>query len=287
MVSGASAKSRAAVSLLPAAYREAAAATLAAAGGNRSQLVEAIGRGGREHRRALAFLLAHMPDRDARRLSADYLAENVRYALRARRTSPWRRRIPMAMFLDYVLPYAIFNERRDRWRRDFYDRFAAAAFRCRTPGKAAVMLNQAVFKAFGVKYHATKYRKPHQSPYESARIGYASCTGLSILLVDACRAAGIPARAVGTPLWTNMTGNHTWAEVWDGKWHHLGSAESKALNKVWFTRQAAAADPAKPIHRIYTVCFRPTGTHFPMIWSRRDRSIPALDVTASYTRKRK
>ncbi len=287
MASKASDECQAAVSLLPAAYREAAAATLAAAGKNRAQLIEAIGGGGREYRRALAFLLAHMPDRDARRLTGEYLTENVGYALRARRKSPWRRKISMELFLDYVLPYAIFNERRDRWRKDFYDRFAAEAFRCRTPGRAAVMLNHAVFKALGVKYHATKCRKPNQSPYESAQLGWASCTGLSILLVNACRAAGIPARAVGTPLWTDKTGNHTWAEVWDGRWQYLGSAEPTALNKAWFTRQAAAADPDKPIHRIYAVCFQPTGMHFPMIWNGRDRSVPALDVTASYTRKRK
>ncbi len=68
MVSKASGELQAAVLLLPAAYRKDATATLGAAGKNRAQLVEAIRRGGREHRRALAFLLAHMPDRDARRL---------------------------------------------------------------------------------------------------------------------------------------------------------------------------------------------------------------------------
>ena len=276
-----------AVSLLPAAYRKGATATLAAAGENRSQLVEAIRRGGREHRRALGFLLANMPKRDATALTGEYLTENVRYALRARRNSPWGRKITTELFLEYVLPYASFDERRDRWRKDFYDRFSAEAFRCRTPGRAAVKLNQTIFKALGVKYHATKCRKPNQSPYESTEIGYASCTGLSILLVNACRAAGIPARAVGTPLWTNKTGNHTWVEVWDGKWHYLGAAESKVLNTAWFTKQAAAADATKPVHRIYAACFQRTGTHFPMIWSRRDWSVPAVDVTACYTRKGK
>ena len=57
-----------------------------------------------------------------------------------------------------------------------------------------------VFKAVNVKYHATKRLKPDQSPSESMKIGYASCSGLSIILVDACRAVGVPARVVGTPL---------------------------------------------------------------------------------------
>ena len=33
--------------------------------------------------------------------------------------------------------------------------------------------------------------------------GVATCTGLSILLVDACRSVGVPARIAGTPLWSN------------------------------------------------------------------------------------
>jgi transglutaminase-like putative cysteine protease len=39
-----------------------------------------------------------------------------------------------------------------------------------------------------------------------------------VLVVDACRAVGIPARVAGVPAWTGSRGNHTWAEVWDGSW---------------------------------------------------------------------
>ena len=47
----------------------------------------------------------------------------------------------------------------------------------------------------------------------------ASCTGLSVLLVDALRAAGIPARFAGTPAWHDDRGNHSWVEVWiGGRW---------------------------------------------------------------------
>jgi transglutaminase-like putative cysteine protease len=46
--------------------------------------------------------------------------------------------------------------------------------------------------------------------------------------VDACRSVGIPARVAGTPMWTNMRGNHTWVEVWDRDWHFIGAAEPDA-----------------------------------------------------------
>ena len=48
--------------------------------------------------------------------------------------------------------------------------------------------------------------------------GYASCTGVSILFVDALRTIGIPARVVGTPAWhgDHAQGNHNWVEVFVG-----------------------------------------------------------------------
>ena len=50
------------------------------------------------------------------------------------------------------------------------------------------------------------YFKPDQTPEIMApsqviKAGYASCTGLSILLASACRAAGVPARVAGTRSW--------------------------------------------------------------------------------------
>ena len=54
-------------------------------------------------------------------------------------------------------------------------------------------------------------------------------------------AVGIPARVAGTPMWTNMRGNHTWVEVWDGGWHFVGAAEPdpKGLDHTWFNGDAS------------------------------------------------
>ena len=79
--------------------------------------------------------------------------------------------------------------------------------------------------------------------------GRATCTGLSIILTDACRAVGIPARAVGTPMWSNGRGNHTWVEIWDNGWHFLGADEydAKGLNHGWFTGDASQAKADVPV----------------------------------------
>ena len=282
-----------AVNTLPEKYRRDVQAALGRAGTNRGELIRAIRGAKGEHREAVAFLIANMPDRDLTSLGGKFIGTNVELAYEALGKAPWGKKIPLDVFLNDVLPYANVNERRDDWRKDFYGRFAAMAWECKTPDQAVRKLNSHIFKALKVDYHATKRPKSDQSPYESTKAGYASCTGLSILLADACRAAGIPARLAGTPLWPDRSGNHTWVEVWDGRWHYIGAWDGNkdTLDKAWFTKKAAqcaaavAADKQKWRHRIFAASFRKTPIHFPLVWNMRITYVGAVDVTASYAAK--
>ena len=274
------------VSLAPEAYRPAVTKALAAAGDNRAELAGVLTSVKPEQREAAAFLIANMPRRDLTSLSKAYLVEHVELAFRAREELPWGRALPDELFLNHVLPYASINERRDRWRPDFHKRFLPVVKGCKTPGEAAQKLNATIFKALGVQYHATKRPKPDQSPNESIEAGYASCSGLSILLIDACRAVCVPARFVGTPLWVNRKGNHSWVEVWDGCWRFVGAAEPGPFDKTWFVGIAGKADPAKVEHRIYAASFARTATWFPLVWDLKIKYVTADDVTAFYTMRR-
>jgi len=242
----------------------------------------------RDHEDAISFLIVNMPDRDLQTLDKGFLITTVALAYRALDEAPWGKSIPEDVFLNYVLPYANVNERRDDWREDFYKTFMPIAKKFKTPGEAAVALNEAVFKEVGVQYNATKRPKPDQSPYESVEAGYASCTGLSILLIDACRAVGIPARLVGIPMWADDSGNHTWVEIWDaGKWRALGAAEPGPLDQAWFMDKARATNPSNPEHHIYAVSFKKTATSFPLAWDSSIKWVNAVDVTDSYVGKGK
>lgn len=276
-----------ALELLPPEARPLVAERLAKAGENQPALLDALAGAPAAHREAVGFLIAQMPESDLKSLGKDFLLNNVRLAYLAREATPWGPKIPIELFFDDVLPYASVNERRDDWRQDFYDRFLPIAKDSPTPAEAVKRLNVEVFKTLNVAYHATKRPKPDQSPYESTQAGYASCTGLSILLVDACRAVGIPARLVGTPRWTDDSGNHTWVEAWDREWSFVGACEPSKLNEGWFVGQASKADESKPENRIYATAFKATGTHFPMVWKRSSREVPAEDVTRRYTLRRR
>ncbi len=258
-------------------------ACLVLAGENRGELEAALAQAPKEQREDLEFLIQHMPPSDLSSLSAEFLLEHLTYAHRAWNSSPWKERISRDLFRNEILPYASINERRDAWRRDFHERFSPLIAGAKSPAEAAAILNQKVFPLVGVRY-STKRRKADQSPYESMETGLASCTGLSVLLIDACRSVGVPARFVGTPLWSDGSGNHSWVEIWDDGWHFTGAAEPTGdeLDRAWFTGRASKAIPADERHGIFAVSFKHTLQRFPLVWRPEADFVHAVDVTGRY-----
>jgi len=261
-------------------------ARLVEAGTNRAAITWALTETGEARREGMVFLVENMPETDLRSLSAEFLLENLNLAYEAWETSTWSASVTKDLFFNDVLPYACMSETRDPWRAQLRAACLPMVASCRTPGEAAQLLNQKVFPQLKVRYN-TGRRRPDQSTLESIKSGIATCTGLSILLVDACRSVGIPARIVGTPMWSNMRGNHTWVEVWDGDWHFTGAAEPDAagLDRGWFVGDASKAQRDVPQHAIYATSFRRTEVHFPMVWSPGNKSVSAVNVTDRYTAK--
>ena len=170
------------------------------------------------------------------------LADNVALAYQARAEVPWGPGLPEDVFLDAVLPHASVTEPRDSMRAEFHDRYLPLVRGCKTPGEAALAMNKTLFRDYKVGYNTRRLRTD-QSSKESIAQGMATCTGLSIMLVEACRSVGVPARLAGIASWPGRGGNHTWVEVWDDGWHFVGAAEpdEKGLDHAWFVGDAAKA----------------------------------------------
>ncbi len=233
--------------------------------------------------KAARFLAGHMPARDRESLTAEFLTENLDLALRARAEFPWAAKVPEEIFFNDVLPYAVFDETREPWRADFLEKARPLVKDAKTASEAAQALNRGFFKLVNVHYH-TGRKAPNQSPRESMESGRASCTGLSIILVDACRAVGIPARAAGTPMWANGRGNHTWVEIWDDGWHFTGADEydAQGLNRGWFAGDAAQARADHPRHAIYATSWKRGDLAFPLVWAPSSKEVAAVNVTGRY-----
>ena len=157
------------------------------------------------------------------------------------------------MFFNDVLPYASLDEPRDPWRAAFYKLASEIVHDCTNATDAAQALNRQLFIRVNVHYNLARKRN-NQSPKESIEQHKATCTRLAIILVDACRAVGIPARIAGVSEWVHKAGNHTWVEVWDGDWHFTGADEydQNGLDRGWFNGDSAKTAPVSPKVTGYT-----------------------------------
>ena len=232
-----------------------------------------------EHHKEMAFLLKNMPDFDREEMDLNLLRENVEYAHLAREKYSWAKRLPEDVYLYDVLPYHVVDEVRDSWRKELYEMFAPAVDTCKTMYDAVCAVNANIPRLTGVDYN-TKREKTNQSPRESMRQGMASCTGLAILLVDAYRAVGIPARFAGTASWHDNRGNHSWTEVWlDGQWRVTEYYFPSKLDHLWFMADASKANAEDRTYAIYATRFGKADDWFPMVWADGDvegRSVEEL-----------
>mgnify|MGYP003304091526 CR=1 FL=1 len=221
-------------------------------------------------KRDMAFLLKNMPDADREGMDLELLKENVEYANIARAKYSWAKAVPQDVYLHDVLPYHVVDEVRDAWRKDLYEMFSPAVDTCKTMYEALCAVNANIPRLTGVDYN-TKREKTNQSPHESMRQGMASCTGLAILLVDAYRAVGIPARFAGTASWHDNRGNHSWTEVWlDGEWRVTEYYFPSKLDHLWFMADASKADANNRTYAIYATRFGKAKDWFPMVWADGD-----------------
>lgn len=221
-------------------------------------------------RRDMEYLIAYMPDFDRESMNLELLKENVAYANLVREKYTWTKELPEEVYMRDVLPYYVVDEVRDSWRKELYELFAPAVDTCQTMYEAICAVNANIPRLTGVDYN-TKREKTNQSPRESMRQGMASCTGLSILLVDAYRAVGIPARFVGTASWHDNRGNHSWTEVWlDGEWRVTEYYFPSKLDHLWFMPDAAKAVKDDRTYAIYATRFGEAEDWFPMVWADGD-----------------
>ena len=243
-------------------------------------------------REDMEFLLINMLSSDRDNMSLELLKENVEYANIAREKYEWAKTLPKDVYQHDVLPFHVVDEVRDAWRKELYEMFAPAVDTCKTMYDAVCAVNANIPQLTGVHYN-TKREKTNQSPRESMRQGMASCTGLAILLVDAYRAVGIPARFAGTASWHDNRGNHSWTEVWlDGQWRVTEYYFPSELDHLWFMADASKAKADDRTYAIYATRFGKANDWFPMVWADGDvegrpieelpRTIGAENVTERY-----
>ena len=263
---------------VPAEYHAALDAAIAESG-RADEILNLLNTTAEESQDEMAYLIVNMYAEDLRSMDLALLSENVEYAQKAREKYEWAKALPEEVYLQDVLPYHVVDEVRDSWRKELYEMFSPAVDTCKTMYDAICAVNANIPQLTGVHYN-TKREKTNQSPRESMRQGMASCTGLSILLVDAYRAVGIPARFAGTASWHDNRGNHSWTEVWlDGEWRVTEYYFPSQLDHLWFMADASKATPENRTYAIYATRFgKSADDWFPMVWADDDEDGPIEEL---------
>jgi len=191
----------------------------------------------------------------------DYIFEHVRLALQTR---AWSAKLGVTWenFFENVLPYAVINEQRDlwwRWRPRFKRLYSDLVQSAKTVTEAVRLVATAVPQTQaegtfaltnedsgevvlqpGPPFSWKSETSPgYLSPYQVAQNG-GSCTGTGILLVLACRSAGIPARLAGCSESYARGDDHHWIEFWD-------NSNAGPFGDNWHTKEGVSrGNPGGP-----------------------------------------
>ena len=200
----------------------------------------------KQEQKYLDFLYDYMPLNDIADYDSEFFLEQVRTAIKAKKTFSWGKKVPEDIFKHYVLVYRVNNENLDTARtfmfNELKDRIKGMSMY-----KAALEVNHWCHEK--VNYKAADGRT--SSPLATMKTSWGRCGEESTFTVTALRSVGIPARQCYTPRWAHTDDNHAWVEVWiDGKWYYLGACEPEPeLNFAWFDA------PVKRAMMVHTTVF--------------------------------
>ena len=205
-----------------------------------------------ERRRAVDFLLDHLPQSDLDCYPPDLFLRFTDHALAVREAAPWCGELDWEIFAHYVL-FPRVNDADLSFHREIFH--ASLWPRVRDlPTQEDRVLEVNRWCHEHAAYQAQDQRTA--SPLTVYRCGSGRCGEESAFLVSALRSVGIPARQVYAPRWSHCDDNHAWVEALCGRtWRFLGACEPEpVLDRGWFT---TAASRAVLVHsRVFG-----TGTH--------------------------
>ncbi len=153
--------------------------------------------------------------KDINVITADYLIENITWAIRAWREKPWCRSLSFEDFCAYVLPYRGSGEPLESWRQAFWRRYRDLEQEMENPEdaiEAARLINSDIKTWF--TFDSRFYRHPTDQGFSEMltnRMG--RCEDMTNLTIYAMRANGLAVTSDYTPHWANAGNNHAWNAI--------------------------------------------------------------------------
>lgn len=153
---------------------------------------------------------------DIQTVTSELLIENIEYAFKAWRKRLWARHYTFEDFCQYVLPYRIYDEPLEKWRKDYYERYDAildSLYKGDDVVEAArVMANYLKAEGF---INRTDFNLPHLGAQYLLhnRIGY--CRENCDIAIYAMRSVGIPVALDFYEMSPSYNSRHFWNAIVD------------------------------------------------------------------------
>ena len=174
--------------------------------------------GDKEKYEAACFIMANMPGKysligenqicDLNVVKSDSLIYSLEKSFDIKNSSPFLKQYSFGQFLEYILPYRIFNEPLEYyWKSDCLRHFHSDEKSDII--KAAKEINSQV----KIKLSIENYGDDIQSYSEIMSSKYGKCDDRTSLLVMALRANGIPAAYEFVPCWGSSNNGHSFVSI--------------------------------------------------------------------------
>ena len=152
---------------------------------------------------------------DLNAITADYLIDQIDYALKAWREKPWAQPLAFDQFCEYVLPYRGSEEPLESWREEFFEKYRDLEGRMADPSnplEAARLINEDLksWFHFDPRYY---YHPTDQGLSEMLKACKGRCEDMTNLTIYALRANGLAVTSDYTPYWANSGNNHAWNAI--------------------------------------------------------------------------
>lgn len=151
---------------------------------------------------------------DIQNITAEFLIDNIEWAVNIWQDSPWRDEVNEELFLNHVLPYRFHNEALSPvgWRDSLYKKYRYVVDSITDLKQAYTALYRATTTDVRVRHIGDM---PYLlNPIDISHIKRGRCLQQCIYVASVMRAFGIPAVIDGVSLWANYsTSGHSWVAL--------------------------------------------------------------------------
>ena len=153
-------------------------------------------------------------------LDSAYICENIDMAFKVWREQPWGENVSFDLFCKYILPYRIYDEIPERWRKIYYDEYnhlldefrASDSLNTTDPLSAyRFLINKIPIVKELVYTSISPVPFPHVGA-ESVKYNTGTCKEFCDFIVYLCRSVGIPCA-----LNYRLNEEHFWITIWDAE----------------------------------------------------------------------